>query len=240
MHNKYIVRDGNTLAGAVWTGSTNFTDDAWTFQENNIIIVESSELCVFYENDFNDLWSTGDIAGTGAGDYANVIVEGTRVEVNFSPANGPKIDQRIASIIGSARRRIRIASMLISSRGVIAALDDAIDSAQVASFAGVYDKTQMQQTLDSWTQIRRTDWVDSFKHVAVGLATKVSIPYAPDSKHNFMHDKIIVCDDLVLTGSFNFSRSATFNAENILLIQDTALADRYASYIDALIATYRD
>lgn len=48
MHSKYIVRDtptaptaasGSAAAPAVWTGSTNFTDDAWTRQENNIIII---------------------------------------------------------------------------------------------------------------------------------------------------------------------------------------------------------
>ena len=149
MHNKYVIKDGNTSGAAVWTGSTNFTDDAWTLQENNIVIVELPELCIFYENDFNDLWSSGDIAGSGAGDYASVNVDGVRVEVNFSPANGPKIDQRIASIISGATRRIRLASMLISSRGVIAALDDTIAHAQVESIDGLYDKTQMQQTLDS-------------------------------------------------------------------------------------------
>src|SRR5215471_7081574 len=27
MHNKYLIRDGNTAEGAVWTGSANWTDD---------------------------------------------------------------------------------------------------------------------------------------------------------------------------------------------------------------------
>ena len=30
MHHKYVVRDGE----AVWTGSTNWTTDSWTLQEN--------------------------------------------------------------------------------------------------------------------------------------------------------------------------------------------------------------
>lgn len=40
MHNKYIIRDGSS----VWMGSANFTDDAWTLQENNIVQVASKEL----------------------------------------------------------------------------------------------------------------------------------------------------------------------------------------------------
>ena len=34
-----------------------------------------------------------------------------------------------------------------------------------------------------------------------------------------MHNKIIVVDDTVITGSYNFSRNAQENAENILLIE---------------------
>src|SRR5439155_614919 len=33
MHSKFVVRDGQ----AVWTGSTNMTDDAFTLMENNIV-----------------------------------------------------------------------------------------------------------------------------------------------------------------------------------------------------------
>ena len=47
-----------------------------------------------------------------------------------------------------------------------------------------------------------------------------------------MHNKILVIDDTVITGSYNFSRSAQFNAENILFIESAALAERYSDYID--------
>ena len=33
MHHKFVVRDGD----AVWTGSTNWTDDSWSRQENVIV-----------------------------------------------------------------------------------------------------------------------------------------------------------------------------------------------------------
>ena len=34
MHNKYVIRDGMTPEAAVWMGSANFTDGAWSLQEN--------------------------------------------------------------------------------------------------------------------------------------------------------------------------------------------------------------
>jgi phosphatidylserine/phosphatidylglycerophosphate/cardiolipin synthase-like enzyme len=54
-----------------------------------------------------------------------------------------------------------------------------------------------------------------------------------------MHNKVLVIDDTVITGSYNFSRSAQFNAENILFIDSAALAEKYSAYIDRLIQKYR-
>jgi phosphatidylserine/phosphatidylglycerophosphate/cardiolipin synthase-like enzyme len=53
-----------------------------------------------------------------------------------------------------------------------------------------------------------------------------------------MHNKVVVCDNAVVTGSFNLSRSATQNAENVLVLDDQSLADKYSAYIDELVAQY--
>src|SRR5262249_43998273 len=99
MHHKYVIRDGRTARGALWTGSTNFTDDAWTLQENNILRIDSPGLCTFYETDFEELWSRGDIATTGTHDTGTVQVNGTAVSVAFPPAEGAAIDHDVSSPI---------------------------------------------------------------------------------------------------------------------------------------------
>ena len=50
-----------------------------------------------------------------------------------------------------------------------------------------------------------------------------------DGDHAISHNKIMVIDnDTVITGSFNFTTAAeTSNAENLLVIQDKTLAQRY-------------
>lgn len=55
------------------------------------------------------------------------------------------------------------------------------------------------------------------------------IPTAIDARHAIAHNKIIIVDDyLILTGSFNFTKAAEEkNAENLLVINDPALARQY-------------
>jgi phosphatidylserine/phosphatidylglycerophosphate/cardiolipin synthase-like enzyme len=53
-----------------------------------------------------------------------------------------------------------------------------------------------------------------------------------------MHVKLVVVDDSVFTGSYNFSHSGEENAENLLRIDSPDLADACASYVDGLISRY--
>jgi phosphatidylserine/phosphatidylglycerophosphate/cardiolipin synthase-like enzyme len=53
-----------------------------------------------------------------------------------------------------------------------------------------------------------------------------------------MHAKVTVCDDTVFIGSFNLSHSGERNAENVLEIEDAALAERLAEFVDELRARY--
>ena len=53
-----------------------------------------------------------------------------------------------------------------------------------------------------------------------------------------MHNKCLVADDVVITGSYNLSHSATENAENVLMIQDRDLADQYDAYVMELVRRY--
>src|SRR5436190_20977242 len=61
MHHKFVVRDGE----AVWTGSTNWTDDSWSRQENVVATVASPELAHAFTLDFEELWNGGDVEHSG-------------------------------------------------------------------------------------------------------------------------------------------------------------------------------
>jgi phosphatidylserine/phosphatidylglycerophosphate/cardiolipin synthase-like enzyme len=95
----------------------------------------------------------------------------------------------------------------------------------------------MKSSLSAWAKSGNPA-ADSFKFIAKKLKSKVSNKYSKESVHNFMHNKVVVCDNAVYTGSFNLSNNATKNAENSLLIRDAGIADQYVKYIDALIGEY--
>jgi phosphatidylserine/phosphatidylglycerophosphate/cardiolipin synthase-like enzyme len=239
MHHKYVVRDGATPQGAVWTGSANFTDDSWSLQENNLLRLDSSELCRYYETDFGELWLRGDIATTGLHDTGTVRVGSTMVEVSFAPGEGQAIDHAIARYIHQARRRIKVCSMLLTSGTILGALCDVLQSGRLAEYNGVYDRTQMEGVFEQWRG-QPSEWkIQAFEQAAAPLAGKRSTPYTPTSPHDFMHNKVLVCDEVVITGSYNLSHSAQENAENVLMLHDPDLARGYATYIDGLVTRYR-
>ena len=99
----------------------------------------------------------------------------------------------------------------------------------------------MSDVYRQWQTVRQNHWKVPALHDVIaraGLAGKNSTPYSPTGRHDFMHNKVLLIDDTVITGSYNFSRSAQFNAENILFIESAALAERYSAYIDHLIEKY--
>jgi phosphatidylserine/phosphatidylglycerophosphate/cardiolipin synthase-like enzyme len=236
MHHKYVVRD----LSAVWTGSTNWTLDSWTREENVLVTVDSQEIAAVYTQDFEDLWNRGRVEGTGAFDTAPVDVDGVAVRAWFSPGRGPELSHRIAQSIALAKRRVRIASPVLTAAPILAALNQVLAERRV-DVAGVSDATQVAQVFAQWRDNEHSAWKGPLlARILSGLpwSGKVSTPYAPGAVHDYMHAKVTVADDVVFIGSFNLSRSGEENAENVLEIADPALADRMAAFVDTVRARY--
>lgn len=67
------------------------------------------------------------------------------------------------------------------------------------------------------------------KYSAATFLSNVGIPTYIDDKHAIAHNKVIIVDnEVVITGSFNFSKAAEEkNAENLLILKDPELAKEY-------------
>jgi phosphatidylserine/phosphatidylglycerophosphate/cardiolipin synthase-like enzyme len=67
------------------------------------------------------------------------------------------------------------------------------------------------------------------KYSGADFIQRAGIPTFIDGQHAMAHNKIMIIDgQIILTGSFNFTKAAEQNnAENLLVIQDAALAKKY-------------
>jgi phosphatidylserine/phosphatidylglycerophosphate/cardiolipin synthase-like enzyme len=231
MHHKYGVRDD----AAVWTGSMNWTLDSWTRQENVLATLESTAIAAAYTRNFEQLWELRRVGSSG--DFDTAPADGVRPW--FCPGRGPELSHRIAKRIGAARRRVRIATPLLTAGPILGTLAEVIEEERI-DVAGVCDATQVRQVFQQWAANPRSAWkAPLLERCLVAFGGKVSTPYAPGAVHDYMHAKLTVADDTVFLGSFNLSRSGEENAENVLEIADAALADRLAAWVDELRARYR-
>src|SRR5438270_9679485 len=242
MHSKFILRDRQSI----WTGSTNMTDDAFTLMENNVLEIDSSSLANYYAEDFEELWEKENFENTGNIHTEPVPLtfsdQPATARVMFSPGCGQEIDSEIARRVREAKRRVRICSLLINSGTLISELGNLLQRSG-ATVDGIYDRTQMADVYRQWQDVPSNRWkIGALQEIIARakLAGKNSTTYTPTSTHDFMHNKVLVIDDTVITGSYNFSRSAEFNAENILFIESVPLAETYSAYIGHLIQKYRD
>ena len=236
MHHKYAIRDDE----AVFTGSTNWTEDSWTRQENVIVRIASPELAHAYSLDFDELWQRPDVERSGHVEPRPVRVDEIEIRPWFTPTYGEAVSHRIAKHLGRARRRIRIASPVLSSGPILATLAE-IAGEKRCDVAGVVDATQVDEVFRQWHTNGVSAWkvpllANVLEHAA--FAGKRSTPWGPGTVHDFMHAKVVVADDVAFVGSFNLSRSGERNAENVLEVHDVDIADRLARFVDAVRGIY--
>ena len=140
----------------------------------------------------------------------------------FTPEYGDALSHRVAKFLGRARQRIRIASPVLTSGPILATLVEIVNEHR-CDVAGVIDETQVDEVFHQWATNGVSAWKIPLLNTVLTAAPfsgKPSTRWTPESLHDFMHAKIVVADDVVFVGSFNFSRSGERNAENVLEIHD--------------------
>jgi phosphatidylserine/phosphatidylglycerophosphate/cardiolipin synthase-like enzyme len=240
MHHKFVVRDAATPGAAVLSGSTNWTNDSWTREENVIFTVTSVAAAAAYLQDFEQLWQQPVVALSGkisAGWMS--LADSTRVRPYFCPGRALKLVHAMSRSIASAHR-VRICSPVITSGPILGTLAEAVARPGM-DISGVYDATEMDEVQHQWASQSTASWkIAAFRGIiaAARFGAKRSTPYAKGSVHDFMHAKILVADDYIYVGSFNLSHSGEMNAENVLQIESATRAAQCAAYIDRVAARY--
>ena len=235
MHHKYMVRD----EAAVWTGSANWSVYSWTRQENVLAVVEHGEIAREFLENFEELWATGKVDRSGHGDPNPIRVGDATVRAWFTPGHGEELAQRISTKLGSARRRIRIASPVLTSGPILGTLAE-LSGRPGLDIAGVVDEPQTDRVYEQWARSGSKWKIPLLTRVIeeIPFSGKRSVPWGTGAVRDFMHAKVTVADDTIFLGSFNLSRSGEANAENMIEVEDAATADSMAVFIDEVRARY--
>ncbi len=130
------------------------------------------------------------------------------IQVYFSPHGGAT--EAVVNALDQATNSVLVQAYSFTSAPIAKALVD-------AHRRGV----QVRVILDRSQQTEKYSEADFLKNSG--------IPTLIDAQHAIAHNKIIIIDGyVVVTGSFNFTKAAEeHNAENLLVINDPALAKQY-------------
>ncbi len=207
MHNKFAVIDRSE----VWTGSMNYTVSEAYRNNNNLIRLRSPRLAEDYTAEFeemfvDDLFGPGSPANTP---YPALSVDETQVEVYFSPDDG--VTRQMVELVSSAAESVYFLAYSFTSDDLAEALLERHQAG--VEVAGVMETRQVESNTGSDYERFRAEGID------------VRLDGNPDN----MHHKVLIIDgQIVVTGSFNFSRSAEErNDENTLVVYDPQLAALY-------------
>ncbi len=216
MHNKFVVIDGYE----VWTGSMNFTVNGAYRNNNDLVRVRSTRLAANYQAEFEEMFTSG-LFGDAIGfetPNPSLSLNTVRLENYFSPDD--HVAAHIVALIDQAQQSVVFAAFSFTS--------DAIADAMIAqagrgvTVSGVMEEEQYRSN--------RGGEFDRLRAAGVDVRLDGNV-------YNMHHKFIVIDDQVVITGSYNFSRSAEErNDENVLVIYDPAIASLYREEFDRLFA----
>ncbi|UCG83669.1 MAG: hypothetical protein JSW38_02330, partial [Dehalococcoidia bacterium] len=211
MHNKFLVIDGMI----VWTGSTNLTDRGVNHNNNNVIVIESTQLADNFTTEFNEMWD-GKFGPTSPSDtsHPEVNLHGSIVECYFAPEDG--VEDEIIEELQNAQDSIYFATFAFTSDSIEDKLLHKWNEG--LEIKGIYEK-RMKSQYCSYEPL----------HAA-------GVPVLWDESTYTMHHKFFIIDmETVITGSFNPTKSADeSNDENILIVHNSDIASKYYSEFSSM------
>jgi len=215
MHHKFVVLDGMQ----VWTGSMNFTLRGAYINNNNLLAVQSSALAQVYTQEFEEMFLEDRFGALSLPDPARAPVDLDDGEwlVLFSPDTA--VAPELVELINAAESSIEFLAFSFTSdeiAGAMLARSDAgvrvrgvIEADQAAAVGAQYDALRLG-----------------------GANVRL------DGNPGTMHHKVILVDgELVICGSYNFTRSAEErNDENVLIAFDVDLAHEFLIEFEKIYA----
>jgi phosphatidylserine/phosphatidylglycerophosphate/cardiolipin synthase-like enzyme len=218
MHNKFVVIDEQW----VFTGSWNMTENGTYRNNNNAVLIASPALAENYTIEFGEMLGR-EFGPTSPADtpHPRVLITVEKIDeagqsqerqVEVESYFAPEDDTAAAIVenIEDAQHRIRFMTFVFTSEEIADAM---IERSQAGvTVQGVMEDRNLGSGYSQYERLRRQ------VHDVL-----------PDGNPYIMHHKVIIIDDeTVITGSYNFTKSAEeSNDENVLIIHDPEVAALY-------------
>ena len=207
MHNKFMIIDNRV----VWTGSMNFTESGCEDDYNNMVRVENDRLAINYGAEFAEMFEDYLFSADSPENtpYPHVQVGDVMIENYFSPDDG--VRKHMIDVINEAQYSIVIMAYSFTSDELADAIIDRYEDG--VDVHGIMDADQIKSNSGG-------EYEDFLK---------AGIDVQQDTIPGQMHHKVIIIDEqIVITGSYNFSGNAEKrNDENVLIIHSSEAAQQF-------------
>lgn len=204
MHDKMIIIDGKALVVGSWNMSYNDTYR----NNNNLLVVTDPTLIANYQAKFNELFEDkrfGTQAIVGAKTPV-LTAGGVGVANYFSPSD--HVMDKLVTLVHGAKQSIRFMGFTYTHPDLADAMIERFNAG--VDVAGIFENRAATQG-------------------AMVPLYCAGVPVKVDGNQYTMHHKVIIIDEsVVVTGSFNFTKSADEdNDDNVLIINSPGLAQLY-------------
>jgi phosphatidylserine/phosphatidylglycerophosphate/cardiolipin synthase-like enzyme len=257
-HNKFmVVCDKNQEPQAAWSGSTNWSPTGLCTQINNGILVKNTDVAQFFFKQFERLRDAGNstpkdlIAANSQVKRATVGAD--TVDVWFTRSSDQQEMEAVNELVKAAKQGIIFLMFQPGGSPILDAIVQRQDGELfIKGVISTMDKKQTDQAQVSLIDRNGTK-VHKFEIVQPQGLRSIGKWAAEVSRGLFLnqvgfaivHSKVMVIDPngddpVVITGSHNFSASASGkNDENLVIIRgDKALAQAYAVNVQAVYDHY--
>ncbi|MCA9939058.1 MAG: hypothetical protein KC418_10460 [Anaerolineales bacterium] len=216
MHNKFIVIDNRY----VWMGSMNLTTNGVYCNNNNFVKFDVPQLAANYTVEMDEMYIDREFGPTSSENtpYEQFTVQGVLLENYFAPEK--KLAPIIAAEIAGARRDIRFMAFSFTNDEIGEAMLERADAG--ISVRGVFETVGADTDYGYYPVLRDA----GISNINVRL----------DGNSRIMHHKVIILDNqTVIFGSFNFTDSANRqNDENVIIVHDPTFAGYFLQEFDAV------
>ena len=214
MNASFIVIDHNQ----VWTGSADYDSSGIYKKYNAIVRLLSEEIAANYTKEFNEMFVNQQFGRliVPENPYPNVDIQGTQVEVLFSPDDF--VVARLSQLLGEAQESIYFLAYSFASPDLGTIIRDR--AAQGVKVSGVLEFDRVDPN-------RVDPNPDLLKEL--NLFRQAGLDVRLDGGPEVMYHKILIIDGrVVVVGSYDFTeRSENENDENVLILHSEMIAQKF-------------